>query len=95
MTEYFLHVLPDGAEQRFPHEPAVPSLRVTVWGGIEMTRTKNIFKKMGDLTLMVQPRGSGWTICDHEESFTTWRRPAVRQPAQTRYAEQPVPNARA
>lgn len=79
MKDYFLHVLPDGAEQRFPHKPVVPSLYVTVWGGIETTFTRNIFKEM--MTLMVSPRGSGWTICDHAESFTTWQRPAVRPPA--------------
>ena len=82
-TEFFLHVLPDGTEQRFLHEPAVPSLYVTVMDGVETTRTRNrdMWGEWFDdpkKLLMVPPRGAGWTISDHCENFTTWQRKTVR-----------------
>jgi hypothetical protein len=80
-TEFFLHVLPNGTEQRFLHEPAVPSLYVTVRDSIETTFTRNCeiwddesIKKIA----MVKPRGLGWIISDYDDDFTTWRRPAVQ-----------------
>jgi hypothetical protein len=68
---YFLVVIGRGVEQRYVEEPRdVPSLRVTVCGYNEETKTWN------DGAVVVRPPG-GWFLRSHEGDHAIWWRPHI------------------
>jgi hypothetical protein len=75
---FFLHVGEDGEEQCFKREPFDrPTLRVTVRGDVEKTRTWS--RTCRGWGRVIKPRGDGWQLTDDtdKEVWTEWSRKAV------------------
>lgn len=75
---YWLHVDEHGVEQRFDEKPAnTPTMKVSVVGDFEFTRTSNHESHRGAIThiLSIAPRGKGWTLIDSSsDNWSEWRR---------------------
>jgi len=76
---YFLHVLPTGEEEIYRREPdryAIPTVKVTVEGGVERTLTRNRRTTEDGDFVPVPPPGADWQQEEVGDSSTSWTRSA-------------------
>jgi hypothetical protein len=71
----FIHVLPNGTEERTQHRPVGrPALRVEIEDGYEYTNTWNAPSDPDGWPVFVEPPGKGWHLYDRHFSYARWSR---------------------